>query len=141
MSLLYLIIAIPAASAAVLLLGGKATDAWGHLLGTAASVGAFVVGVIAFLDLSGGDAESLHQNLFTWIDVNGFHVEFNVLFDPLSALFVLLITGVGSLIHIYSIGYMDHDARRRRFFAYLNLFIAAMLTLVLASDYLALFLG
>ena len=64
-----------------------------------------------------------------------------MLFDPLSALFVLLITGVGSLIHIYSIGYMEHDARRRRFFGYLNLFVAAMLTLVLASDYLALFLG
>ena len=57
------------------------------------------------------------------------------------ALFVLLITGVGTLIHVYSIGYMEHDARRRRFFAYLNIFIAAMLTLVLASDYLVLFLG
>ncbi len=141
MSLLYLIIAIPTASAAVLLLGGKVTDAWGHLLGTAASIGSFVVGVIAFLDLRSGDAESLRQHLFTWIDVNGFHVEFTLLFDPLSALFVLLITGVGSLIHIYSIGYMEHDDRRRRFFGYLNLFIAAMLLLVLSSDYLALFLG
>jgi len=54
---------------------------------------------------------------------------------------LLLITGVGGLIHIYSIGYMEHDERRRRFFGYLNLFIAAMLTLVLASDYLALFVG
>ena len=59
-----------------------------------------------------------------------------LLFDPLSALFVLLITGVGSLIHIYSIGYMEHDERRRRFFAYLNLFVAAMLLLVLADNYL-----
>ncbi len=61
---------------------------------------------------------------------------FGLLYDPLSALFVLLITGVGGLIHVYSIGYMEHDARRRRFFAYLNLFVAAMLTLVLADDYL-----
>lgn len=140
-SLLYLIIAIPAASAAVLLLGGKFTDAWGHLLGTAAPIASFVLGLAAFFDLRGGDAESLDQNLFTWIDVNSFHVEFGLLFDPLSALFVLLITGVGSLIHIYSIGYMEHDDRRRRFFAYLNLFIAAMLTLVLTDDYLGLFLG
>ncbi|HYO34081.1 MAG TPA: NADH-quinone oxidoreductase subunit L [Nocardioidaceae bacterium] len=141
MNLLYLIIAIPAISAAILLLGGKATDAWGHLLGTAASIGAFVVGVIAFVDLLAGDEEALRQELFTWIDVRSFHVEFELLFDPLSSLFVLLITGVGSLIHIYSIGYMDHDPRRRRFFAYLNLFIAAMLMLVLSNDYLALFLG
>ena len=60
----------------------------------------------------------------------------DLLYDQLSALFLLLITGVGSLIHIYSIGYMEHDARRRRFFAYLNLFVAAMLTLVLAENYL-----
>jgi NADH-quinone oxidoreductase subunit L len=140
-NLLYLIVVIPAASAAVLLLGGKATDAWGHLLGCAASVASFLVGLIAFLVLSSGSDNSLHQHMFTWIDVHSFHVEFNILFDPLSALFVLLITGVGSLIHIYSIGYMEHDARRRRFFGYLNLFIAAMLLLVLSSDYLALFVG
>src|SRR5690606_20118983 len=62
-------------------------------------------------------------------------------FDTLSSLFVLLITGVGTLIHIYSIGYMETDPRRRRFFAYLNLFVAAMLTLVLAADYALLFFG
>jgi NADH-quinone oxidoreductase subunit L len=140
-SLLYLIVAIPAASAAVLLLGGKATDAWGHLLGCAASLAAFAVGVIAFVDLSTGSADALNQHLFTWIDVHRFHVEFNMLFDPLSGLFVLLITGVGSLIHIYAVGYMEHDPRRRRFFGYFNLFIASMLLLVLSTDYLALFVG
>ena len=71
----------------------------------------------------------------------GYTVHVGLLYDQLSALFVLLITGVGSLIHIYSIGYMAHDERRRRFFAYLNLFVAAMLMLVLADDYLVLFLG
>ena len=142
-SWLYLIIAIPAASAALLLLGGRATNAWGHLLGTAASLASFALGVLAFLqlrdspDLQGG----LRQELFSWIQVGGFDVTFGLLFDRLSGLFVLLITGVGSLIHIYSIGYMAHDERRRRFFAQLNLFIAAMLMLVLADDYLTLFLG
>ncbi len=140
-SLLFLIIAIPAASAAVLLVGGEMTDRWGHLLGTVAPIASFLIGVLAFLDLQAGDNDALRQHLFTWIDVSTFHVDFDVLFDPLSALFVLLITGVGSLIHIYSIGYMAHDPRRRRFFAYLNLFVAAMLTLVLADDYLAVFLG
>ncbi|MGI8576850.1 MAG: NADH-quinone oxidoreductase subunit L [Nocardioidaceae bacterium] len=141
MSLLYLIILIPAASAAVLLLGGRATDAWGHLLGCVASLASFGFGVVAFVDLVGASSGALHQHLYTWIDVKTFHIDVNILFDPLSAVFVLLITGVGSLIHIYSVGYMEHDDRRRRFFAYLNLFIAAMLLLVLADNYLALFLG
>jgi NADH-quinone oxidoreductase subunit L len=65
----------------------------------------------------------------------------DLLYDPLSGLFLLLITGVGSLIHVYSIGYMAHDERRRRFFGYLNLFVAAMLMLVLSANYLGLFLG
>ena len=64
-----------------------------------------------------------------------------LLYDPLSAIFVLLITGVGSLIHIYSIGYMAHDPARRRFFAYLNLFVAAMLLLVLGNNFVALYVG
>jgi NADH-quinone oxidoreductase subunit L len=141
MSLLYLIVGIPAASAAVLLLGGRLTDRWGHVLGALAPIASFVVGLVAFAQLAGGDDEALTQRLFTWIDVGAFHVDIGLLFDPLSAVFVLLITGVGGLIHIYSIGYMAHDERRRRFFGYLNLFVAAMLTLVLADDYLALFLG
>jgi NADH-quinone oxidoreductase subunit L len=140
-SWLYLIIAIPAASAAVLLLGGRWTDSWGHLLGAAAPLVSFVLGLVAFFKLDSGDDEALSQHLFTWIDVNAFHVNFDLMFDPLSALFVLLITGVGGLIHVYAVGYMEHDPRRRRFFGYFNLFIAAMLTLVLSSDYLALFVG
>ena len=140
-ALLYLIIAIPAASSAVLLLGGKLTDAWGHLLGTASVFASFVLGLVAFFDLNGSDEEALTQHLYTWIEAGSFTVEFNILFDPLSALFVLLITGVGGLIHLYSIGYMAHDERRRRFFGYLNLFVAAMLALVLSDDYLGVFLG
>ena len=65
----------------------------------------------------------------------------DLLYDPLTALFLLLITGVGSLIHVYSIGYMEHDERRTRFFGYLNLFVAAMLLLVMSENYLGLFIG
>jgi NADH-quinone oxidoreductase subunit L len=142
-SYLYLIILIPAISSAILLLGGRLTDAWGHLLGTAAPIASFVLGVVAFLKLRDSSGP-LTQHVYEWFSAGGPHgytVRFDLLFDQLSALFVLLITGVGSLIHIYSIGYMEHDARRRRFFGYLNLFVAAMLLLVLASDYLALFVG
>ena len=73
--------------------------------------------------------------------VGELQVDFGLLLDPLSATFTLLITGVGFLIHVYSLGYMAHDPRRRLFFAYLNLFVAAMLVLVLGDSYLALFLG
>ncbi|CAM3147824.1 NADH-quinone oxidoreductase subunit L [Nocardioides dubius] len=139
----WLVIALPLAGAAILLVGGRLTDAWGHLLGTATAVASFGVGLAMFIALLGEDAEHRQyaDHLWTWFQVGGLDVGMDLLYDPLSALFVLLITGVGSLIHIYSIGYMAHDPRRRRFFGYLNLFIAAMLMLVLAGNYLGVFLG
>ncbi len=142
-SLTWLVIALPLLGAAILLLGGRASDRWGHLLGTATAAGSFVLSLLLFLDLLGRAEEdrSVRQTLWEWIDVGGLHVGMDLLYDPLSALFLLLITGVGSLIHVYSIGYMEHDPRRRRFFGYLNLFVAAMLVLVLADNYLVLFLG
>ncbi len=142
-SLLWLIIALPALGAAILLLGGRRTDAWGHLLGVATVAGSFALSLLAFLALLGRDAEdrSVGQTLYSWIEAGPFTVDLALLYDPLSALFLLLITGVGGIIHVYSIGYMEHDARRRRFFGYLNLFVAAMLVLVLADNYLVLFLG
>ena len=96
-----------------------------------------------FFGLLGRDAEDrqVGQHLFTWFETGQFRVDMDLLYDPLSALFLLLITGVGSLIHVYSIGYMEHDPRRRRFFGYLNLFLAAMLMLVLSANYVGLFLG
>jgi NADH-quinone oxidoreductase subunit L len=142
--LTFLLVAIPAASAAVLLLGGKRTNSWGHLLGCAAPLASFVIAVVEFFALIGRDGganRQLDQHLFGWQPVAGFHVNANVLLDPLSIVFVLLITGVGSLIHIYSVGYMEHDANRRRFFGELNLFVAAMLLLVLADNYLVLYVG
>ncbi|HEY6932000.1 MAG TPA: NADH-quinone oxidoreductase subunit L [Marmoricola sp.] len=142
-TLLWLIIALPALGAVVLLVGGKRTDRFGHVLGVATVAASFVLGVICFVALlgrSGGDRQ-VHQQLWTWFTAGSYQVQFNLLYDQLSALFVLLITGVGGIIHLYSVGYMEHDDRRRRFFAYLNLFVAAMLTLVLANDYVLLFLG
>ena len=87
------------------------------------------------------ESRALTQKLFTWISVGSFNVDAGLLLDQLSIAFVLLITGVGTLIHIYSIAYMSHDRDRRRFFAYLNFFIAAMLLLVLGDSYLNLYVG
>ncbi|MGA8986762.1 NADH-quinone oxidoreductase subunit L [Aeromicrobium sp.] len=139
----WLLIAIPLLSGAGLLVWGKEADRFGHLIGTAASALSFLFGAVLFASLLGRGVEDRSQStrLFTWIEAGSFHVDMGFTFDQLSGLFVLLITGVGTLIHVYSIGYMEHDERRRRFFAFLNIFIAAMLTLVLASDYLVLFLG
>ncbi len=140
---LVLVIALPALGAAVLLLGGRRTDRFGHLLGTATVLGSFACSLVLFFSILGraADDRQISMNLWTWFSTGDWTVELGLLYDPLSALFLLLITGVSSLIHIYSIGYMEHDERRRRFFAYLNLFVAAMLILVLASDYVGVFLG
>jgi NADH-quinone oxidoreductase subunit L len=139
----WLLVALPAAGAAILLLGGRRTDRWGHLLGCAAAVASFAVGLALLTDMLGrhGDDRTIHPNLFRWIPVGSLQVDFGLQIDQLSICFVLLITGVGSLIHIYSIGYMAEDPDRRRFFAYLNLFLAAMLLLVVADNYLGLYVG
>ncbi len=142
-NLIWWTIALPLAGAAILLLGGKATNAWGHLLATAAVIGSFICAAVLFIELLGRPAEGrvIHGTLFTWVPVGLLQVDFGAQLDALSICFVLLITGVGALIHIYSIGYMAHDPERRRFFSYLNLFVAAMLVLVLADNYLGLYLG
>jgi NADH-quinone oxidoreductase subunit L len=150
---LWLLVAIPAASAAVLLLAGRRADRWGHLLGCASVGVAFVLGLTMFLQLAGLDSEAraVEQKLWDFITVGDLRVDFGLLLDPLSGVFVLLITGVGFLIHVYAVGYLAHapeDQRhesaataRRRFFGYFNLFVAAMLLLVLGNNYLLLFLG
>ncbi|MDR1711399.1 MAG: NADH-quinone oxidoreductase subunit L [Propionibacteriaceae bacterium] len=139
----WLMIAVPAVSAALLLLLGKAADAWGHWLGVLAALASFAVAVACFGQLlaSAESAREVTVPLFTWITTPTWHIDAALLIDPLSILFALLITGVGSVIHIYSVGYMAHDERKRRFFAFLNLFVAAMLILVLSDNYLVLFVG
>ncbi|WP_411128407.1 NADH-quinone oxidoreductase subunit L [Streptomyces sp. x-19] len=142
-NLIALLVAAPLVGAALLLCGGKRLDRTGHWIGTLLAVASFAVAVVLFVDMLGKGAEhrALHQHLFSWIPVGGFRADLAFQLDQLSMTFVLLITGVGSLIHIYSIGYMEHDERRRRFFGYLNLFLAAMLLLVLADNYLLLYVG
>jgi NADH-quinone oxidoreductase subunit L len=137
------LIALPLFSAGLLLILGKRANKWGHLLATTVSASAFAIGAVEYFAMQGRDVldRPVTQKIFTWISVGNFHVDASLLLDQLSICFVLLITGVGTLIHIYSISYMSHDHDRRRFFAYLNLFIAAMLLLVLGDSYLNLYVG
>ena len=139
----WLMIAIPALSSAALLLAGRASDAWGHLVATLAPIVSFVIGLLLFVQMLGRpvDQRSVSVPMWDLITSGAWNIRVGLLVDQLSIVFVLLVTGVGSLIHVYSIGYMAHDERRRRFFAYLNLFITAMLLLVLANNYLVLFFG
>ena len=141
-TLVYLI-ALPLFGSAILLLAGRRSDKWGHLLATALSASSFALGLYQLSQMLGRSTEerAITQKLFSWINVGTFNVDAGLLLDQLSICFVLLITGVGTLIHIYSISYMSHDENRRRFFAYLNLFIAAMLLLVLGNSYLNLYVG
>jgi NADH-quinone oxidoreductase subunit L len=141
-SLVYLI-ALPLFGATILLLAGRRADKWGHILGTLMPASSFAVGLYQLSLMLGRPTEErpVGQKLFEWISVGSFKVDAGLLLDQLSICFVLLITGVGTLIHIYSISYMSHDKDRRRFFAYLNLFIAAMLLLVLGDSYLNLYVG
>lgn len=136
----WLMIAFPLVGALILLVFNRFTNRWGHLLGVAMSLASFVVAVLAFFELIGFGAEERRRAVHLYEFIPGM-VDMGLLIDPLSISFALLITGVGSLIHIYSIGYMAHDEHRRRFFAYLNLFVAAMLLLVLADNYVGLFIG
>jgi NADH-quinone oxidoreductase subunit L len=142
-SLIGLLVGFPLLGAAVLLCGGKRVDRTGHWLGVLLAGASFVVGAVLFFDMLGKstDERALHQHLFSWVPVESFQADVAFQLDQLSMTFVLLITGVGTLIHIYSVGYMEHDERRRRFFGYLNLFLAAMLLLVLADNYLLLYVG
>ena len=138
-------IALPALSAAILLSLGKRTNKFGPYLAISASTGAFLVGFWQFFQLLGLPKEerTVITTVYEWLVVPAANlkINFGLQADPLSISFVLLITFVGTLIHIYSLGYMAHDENRRRFFAYLNLFVAAMLLLVLADNYLLLYVG
>ncbi|WP_288798115.1 NADH-quinone oxidoreductase subunit L [uncultured Arsenicicoccus sp.] len=139
----WLLVALPLLGAALLLVGGRRTDSFGPGLATLLSWGSFAVGLMIFLQMLGADPEqrSMTKDLWHWVPAGGFDLRAGMLLDPLSIAFVLLVTFVGSLIHVYSLGYMEHDPDKRRFFAYLNLFVAAMLTLVLGNSYLMLFVG
>jgi NADH-quinone oxidoreductase subunit L len=139
----WLLLAFPLAGAAILLLGGRRTNSWGHLVGVAMPVLAFAYGVAAFVAMLSYPAgqRSRELTVYQFINVGRFQIPMGLRLDQLSICFVLLITGVGSLIHIFAVGYMSNDPDRRRFFGYMNLFLAAMLLLVLGSNYLVLYAG
>jgi NADH-quinone oxidoreductase subunit L len=142
-SMSWLLIVFPLLGAAVLLLGGRRLDGVSRVLGCVGPVASFVVAVVLFAAMVGRAPEerAVSVPLYDFFSVGDYQVAVGLLLDQLSMAFTLLITGVGSLIHIYSIGYMAHDENRQRFFGYLNLFVAAMLLLVLADDYLILYIG
>jgi NADH-quinone oxidoreductase subunit L len=139
----WLTVAIPLLSAAVLLLVGRRGDRWGHWVGVAAPAASFVLAVVLWFAMLGqsGEERINRLSLGTWLPGGGFTVDLGLRVDPLSMSFVLLVTFVGTLIHVYSVAYLADDAGRRRFFAHLNLFVAAMLLLVLADSYVLLFVG
>jgi NADH-quinone oxidoreductase subunit L len=140
----YLIPALPLAGFAVLVLFGRrlGNPAAGWLA-TAAISGSFVATLVTFASLLGrsADQRAVTKTLFTWLPVGGLHVNVALLLDPLSITMALFVTGIGTLIHLYSVGYMSHDPRYSKFFIYLNLFAFSMLMLVLADNYLLTFLG
>ena len=139
----WLLVVVPLVGAGILLLAGRRADAWGHWLGVLASAATFVLGAVYLVTLLGWDAADrvVDVHVGRWLDAGSLVVDVGLRVDPLSLTFVLLVSFVGTLIHLYSVAYMEHDADRRRFFAYLNLFVAAMLLLVLADSYLLLFVG
>jgi len=139
----WLLVALPLLGAAILLFGGRRTNKFGPALATGLSWASFAIGAVIFLAMLGRSADQRAEiiNLYKWIPAGTFQVEAGMLVDPLSMAFVLLVTFVGSLILVYSLAYMEHDADKRRFFGYLNLFVASMLLLVLADSYLLLYVG
>lgn len=101
----------------------------------------FIVSVVIFIELGASEQKSNIVNVFSWINSGTLQIPFEFLIDPLSALFLLIITGIGFLIHVYSVGYMHDDEGFARFFTYLNLFVFFMLLLVLGNNYLIMFVG
>jgi NADH-quinone oxidoreductase subunit L len=140
----YVIVALPLLGTIILLFGGRRTgDPLSGWIATVMAAGSFVATIVVWLTLLGRPAEdrTVDKNIFTWIPVGGLHVNFGLQLDPLSILWCLFVTGVGSLITLYSIGYMKGDPSFGRFFFLMNLFIFSMVVLVLADNYLFTFVG
>jgi NADH-quinone oxidoreductase subunit L len=138
--LLWLVIAFPLAGAVALHFFGRLIgEPRSGYLATLAMAASFVVSLVAALPFFGGESEPQRLMLWEWMPSIG--ASFELHWDPLAALMALIVTGVGALIHLYAVGYMHGDPRFSRFFCYLNLFAASMLTLVMAGNYAMLFLG
>ncbi|MFA9193277.1 NADH-quinone oxidoreductase subunit L [Flavobacterium sp. FBOR7N2.3] len=120
--------------------GKKIGKSASGIIGTLTVAVSFVATLVFFLQIS-ETKEAVQIELFNWIQISNFHVNFGFLLDQLSILWLLFVTGIGSLIHLYSISYMHDDENMHKFFAYLNLFIFFMITLVIGSNLLVLFIG
>ena len=137
---LWLVIALPMGGALLLHFAGRLLgEPRAGYLASAISLAAFAVAAVAAIPFFTGEGQPSQSLLWEWMPAVG--ASFEIAWDPLSALMTLVVTGVGSLIHVYSVGYMHGDPRFARFFTYLNLFTASMLTLVLAGNYAMLFVG
>ena len=127
------------------LINGVGRNFWSKTLvswiGSVAILASFVLSLGIFLELNASDVKSFTVPLFDWIQVGALRIPFSFLVDPLSSIMLLIVTGIGFLIHVYSAGYMHNDGGFAKFFAYLNLFIFFMLLLVLGSNYVVLFIG
>ncbi|MGH2545817.1 MAG: NADH-quinone oxidoreductase subunit L [Actinomycetota bacterium] len=141
--LIWIVPALPLAGAVILMVAGKPLRRIAGGLASLLVGAAFVVSVTVLIDLLGGGPEerTLTVKVFDWISVGSFEAPVELRVDPLSMVMALTVTGVGFLIHVYSIDYMHGDPRYPRYFAYLNLFVAAMLTLVLANNLVLLYVG
>ncbi|MFL5373804.1 MAG: NADH-quinone oxidoreductase subunit L, partial [Myxococcales bacterium] len=125
------------------LAGRWVPKSWVYTVALLAILCSFLLGLSAFLQVAGegGESAQIHETVYTWFAVGNLHVDVALALDRLSGTLVLVITGVGFLIHLYSVGYIDEDPGYWRYFAYLNLFVAAMLLLVLGDNLVAMFVG
>ena len=132
-----------AAALLITLLGNALPKRVAGVLATSSVAGGFVAAVVAFVLMLGDDPQHRsHVSVaFTWLSAGTFHADFSILLDPLSLVMMLVITGVGSLIVLYSIGYMDGDDEERRYFAYMSFFVFSMLLLVQGGNLLVLLAG
>ena len=143
-NLIWLIPVLPLAGFALLVLSGRRMgDPTAGWFATLVVAGSFVITAILFVYLItlSPEERALTETLFTWMPAGSFRVNIGFLFDPLSSAMCMFITGIGALIHLYSIGYMKGDENYAKFFTYLNLFVASMLLLVLGDNLLLTFLG
>src|SRR5690606_28549967 len=142
MELLWLVPTIPLIGFLILIFsGGKMPELPAGIVG-AGSIGlAFLVALLASIDFMASGATSFSQELWTWMSVGAFEAGFTLYLDGVSLVMMLIITGIGFLIHVYATGYMHGDPGFARFFSYMNLFVCAMLFLVLGHNLLLLFLG
>ena len=140
----WLLFAFPALGALIILfLGPRLSLRVVGWIASAAVLAAFGVAVALFFGINALPAEeqSVTITWWQWMTIANFHIPAAMLIDPLSVLMALVVTGVGSLIHIYSIGYMEHEPRYQRFFFYLNFFILAMLIMLMSNKFVGMFVG